>query len=143
MKTFLVAIDNSPVSRTVLEQAVTLARTSNARLILLRVVGLPLELPEMTLSGSPEDVSTMLEGVARTDLAHLSGVVPAELVAKTRVELGSPWQKICEAATEEKADLIIIGSHGHSVLDRLLGTTATRVVNHANQSVLVVRPPQA
>jgi nucleotide-binding universal stress UspA family protein len=37
------------------------------------------------------------------------------------------------------ADLIVIGSHGYGGLDRVLGTTAARVVNHADRSVLVVR----
>jgi nucleotide-binding universal stress UspA family protein len=36
-------------------------------------------------------------------------------------------------------DLIVIGSHGYDALDRLLGTTAAKVVNHADRSVLVVR----
>jgi nucleotide-binding universal stress UspA family protein len=35
--------------------------------------------------------------------------------------------------------LIVIGSHGFSGIDRLLGTTAGRVVNHADRSVIVVR----
>jgi nucleotide-binding universal stress UspA family protein len=39
--------------------------------------------------------------------------------------------------------LIVIGSHGYGGLDRVLGTTAARVVNHALCSVLVVRPPEA
>ena len=37
------------------------------------------------------------------------------------------------------ADLIVVGSHGYSGIDHLLGTTAARVVNHADRSVLVVR----
>jgi nucleotide-binding universal stress UspA family protein len=41
-----------------------------------------------------------------------------------------------------EAALILIGSHGYSGLDHLLGTTAARVVNHADRSVLVVRHPE-
>jgi nucleotide-binding universal stress UspA family protein len=37
-------------------------------------------------------------------------------------------------------DLIVIGSHGYGALDHVLGTTAAKVVNHADRSVLVVRP---
>jgi len=33
----------------------------------------------------------------------------------------------------------VIGSHGYGGLDRLLGTTAARVVNHADRNVLIVR----
>ena len=37
--------------------------------------------------------------------------------------------------------LIVIGSHGYGGIDHLLGTTAARVVNHADRPVLVVRGP--
>lgn len=34
---------------------------------------------------------------------------------------------------------IVIGSHGHGGIDRVLGTTAAKLVNHADRNVLVVR----
>ena len=39
----------------------------------------------------------------------------------------------------ETFDLIVIGSHGYGAIDRVLGTTAAKVVNHADRTVLVVR----
>lgn len=65
--------------------------------------------------------------------------VPAGLVERVEARLGAPWQVLCDLATLEKVDLIVIGTHGYSGIDHLLGTTATRVVNHAPCSVLVVR----
>ncbi len=53
----------------------------------------------------------------------------------------APWDGICRAAREHDADMIVIGSHGYGALDRLLGTTAAKVVNHADRNVLVVRTP--
>jgi nucleotide-binding universal stress UspA family protein len=35
---------------------------------------------------------------------------------------------------------VVLGSHGYSGFDRILGTTAAKVVNHCDRSVLVVRP---
>ena len=55
------------------------------------------------------------------------------------MSLAIPWQGICEAARRVGADLIVIGSHGYGGLDRLLGTTAAKVVNHARVSVMVVK----
>ena len=52
---------------------------------------------------------------------------------------GEGADAICSAAREHDVDLIVIGSHGYGILDRLLGTTAAKVVNHADRSVLVVR----
>jgi nucleotide-binding universal stress UspA family protein len=57
-----------------------------------------------------------------------------------RVALGAPWEAVCSAAREVSADLILIGSHGYSGIDRLLGTTAAKIVNHADRPVLVARP---
>ena len=52
---------------------------------------------------------------------------------------GTAWDAICREARETNADLIVIGSHGHSRLARMLGTTAAKVVNNADRNVLVVR----
>jgi nucleotide-binding universal stress UspA family protein len=35
----------------------------------------------------------------------------------------------------------VIGAHGYGKLDRMLGTTAAKVVNHADRNVLIVRDP--
>ncbi len=56
--------------------------------------------------------------------------------------VGVPWQTICERAGVEGVDLVVIGSHGYGGLDRLLGTTAAKVVNHAPCSVVVIREPR-
>ncbi len=56
-----------------------------------------------------------------------------------RVEFGSPWRVIVEAAEDERAALIVMGAHDQRLLDSWLGTTTTRVLEHAGCSVLVVR----
>ena len=65
--------------------------------------------------------------------------VSTELLDAVEVKIGTPWSAICDEAKKIKADLIVIGSHGYGTLDRILGTTAAKVVNHAECSVLVVR----
>jgi nucleotide-binding universal stress UspA family protein len=81
----------------------------------------------------------MLQRQAQESLEQLARTVPAELYAGVRVSVGIPWPSIERAAAEEDVDMIIIGSHGYHGLDRVLGTTAAKVVNHADRSVLVVR----
>jgi len=66
--------------------------------------------------------------------------LPRELVGVLRPRVGTAWNTLCSVARDEQAELIVIGSHGYGGIDRLLGTTAARVVNHADCSVLVVRP---
>jgi nucleotide-binding universal stress UspA family protein len=54
---------------------------------------------------------------------------------------GDPAHEIIKAAEGEGADLIVVGSRGLSALPRLvLGSVARKVLLHAPQSVLVVRP---
>ena len=141
MKKILVGLDGSPRAEGVLAAAVQLARASGARLHLFRGVGVPVEVPRIAWSVSPDELEAILEREARQALEARARGLPAELVAGVSVALGAPWQAICEAARREDVDLIVIGSHGYGALDRVLGTTAAKVVNHADRSVLVVRAP--
>ena len=52
---------------------------------------------------------------------------------------GSPATVILDEADAFEADLIVIGSHRPGLSDFLLGSNASKVVRHANCSVLVVR----
>jgi nucleotide-binding universal stress UspA family protein len=142
MERILVGLDGSPRSPQVLASAVDLARRLGARLYLYRAVALPRELPAIALSMAPGEVAELMQRLAREEVEELARDVPRELVADLRVSLAVPWQGVCEAAHVARADLIVIGSHGYGGLDRLLGTTAAKIVNHAEVSVLVVKLPR-
>lgn len=139
MNRILVGLDASPRTEDLLESAVDLARRIGAKLILFRAVGLPHEIPIEAYTLSPAALGELLEREAKQYLDKVSAAVSPGLVLETVVGVGTPWQAICAAADHHQADLIIIGSHGYSGLDKLIGTTAGKVVNHAKQSVLVVR----
>lgn len=139
MRRILVALDGSPRAPGVLAAADALAGRTGARLILFRAVGLPTDLPPAALGLSPDELPAALQAWARADLERVAATVPAERLEGVHVKLGTPWQAICEAARELDVDLVVIGSHGYGGLDRILGTTAAKVVNHADRSVLVVR----
>jgi nucleotide-binding universal stress UspA family protein len=137
----VVALDTSPRAAGVLATAAEFAQKMGGRLVLVHAVGMPMEIPAEALVEPPSRLPAILEGKARVDLDAQASALPAGLVAKTIVTPGTAWDTICRVAEEEHAELIVLGSHGFSGLDRLLGTTASRVVNHANRSVLVVREP--
>lgn len=60
------------------------------------------------------------------------------------VKLGDPGWEISEYAKSQKAELIVMPSHGYHGLKRvLLGSVAERVLRHANCPVLVLRRPDA
>jgi len=142
MKKVLVALDGSPRQQGVLDAAIALARKAGAKVVLFRSVGIPKDLPAEAYSVSPEEIPALLERLALRDLEKLAANVPAELRDKVRVLVGTPWQSIDHAAREEDVDLVVVGSHGYGTLDRVLGTTAAKVVNHADRAVLVVRAPE-
>lgn len=140
MKTILVAIDGSPRSELVIDVAVATALKMDARVRLLHVIPVPPELPIHAWAVSPERSSEQLLEMGRRVIGSFAKAVPPSVLASTHVEIGIPWRSICEAANEHGVELIAIGAHGYGLLDRVLGTTAAKVVNHADRPVLVVRP---
>ena len=65
------------------------------------------------------------------------GALPA---VEKRLRQGHAVDEIVRAATELATDLIVLGSHGHSAIARLLlGNVAERVARHAPCPVLLVR----
>jgi nucleotide-binding universal stress UspA family protein len=142
MKRILVCLDASPRAPYVLSAAAALARDVGAKLCLLRAVGLP---PEMDRLMSVRAGADLLEAMTSRAQAELKGLA-AELpngpeVEGLHVHVGTPWDTICREAKELDCDVVVLGSHGYSGFDRLLGTTAAKVVNHCDRSVFVVRPP--
>ena len=66
-----------------------------------------------------------------------------ERVASITVSKMAPKLAILEEAEKRGADLIIMGSHRHSVLaDAMLGTTTLKVLHRATIPVMVVRIPE-
>lgn len=60
---------------------------------------------------------------------------------ETRVELGSPAEKILAFIQKEKIDMVIMGVHGRSGLDRMIfGSVANKVVKGASCPVLTIHP---
>jgi nucleotide-binding universal stress UspA family protein len=134
-------LDGSARSPAVLATAVKLAQSLGGQLSVLRSVGLPPDVPQDFFKTTDQALIDVLCQAARSDLERAVADLPADLLAPDAIEVvvGSPSDSICSAARRLAVDLVVIGSHGYGGIDRLLGTTAARVVNHAPCSVLVVR----
>lgn len=140
-KTILAPTDFSKPSRNAVATAARLAEQGGANIILLHMIHLP-------ASGAIEAGMNMDEVVrlARESLADIAGEIPSARVREKLVRLGPQGTVpgIIDAAREFSADLIVIATHGHSRLERvLLGSTAEKVVRHAPCPVLVVRRKEA
>jgi nucleotide-binding universal stress UspA family protein len=67
-------------------------------------------------------------------------LMEAGFTAEAMRPLGKPAEEILKAAATHHPDLIVMGAKGLSAVDRfVLGSVSTRVVQHANCAVLVVR----
>lgn len=64
------------------------------------------------------------------------------LKVRSVLRTGVPYREIVELTTDERADLVLMGTHGRGGIDRaLLGSVADRVVRLAPCPVLTVREP--
>jgi len=83
------------------------------------------------------------EGQLEAGLAQAEEVLEKETGGADDIELklvhGSAGQAIIDFAEKQKVDLIVIASHKPGLQDYFLGSTAARVVRHAQCSVHVVR----
>ncbi len=139
MKKILVGVDGSPRSQGVLDASLALARLLGAKVLLVRSIGLPPAMPPHVWALEEGSLIDALRHDAEAYLKECAARVPPELLMGTHIAIGTPWQALCSEAQKEDVDLIVVGSHGYSGVDRLLGTTAAKVVNHADRSVLVIR----
>jgi universal stress protein F len=139
MKRILVALDGSPRAPKVLEVTARLAELAGGKLVLYRAITVSPDLPRALLVETDRRLEDILLANAQDDLARTAAQLRPELVDKALTAFAIPWDGICRAARECDAELIVIGSHGYGGIDRILGTTAGKVVNHADRNVLVVR----
>lgn len=73
--------------------------------------------------------------------AKILTYAPAQFRFYIHARIGEPAEEIIRLADEAYADLVVIGTHGRSGIERLLlGSVSERVVRHAGCPVLVMRP---
>lgn len=105
-----------------------------ADIVLLNVIE---DIPGWAAAELPRD---LLEKSRQTSESELKAIVTASgRKMETVVRSGHPYKTILEVADEKGVDLIIVASHRPGLQDYFLGSTAAKVVRHANCSVLVIR----
>lgn len=139
-KTILVAVDGSSVSEKAFEAAVEQALAWKAALHAIYVVesGLFSDIPT---DSKLEIMYSLLEQEGTTALDKVKEIAKRKnLDVTSHFEQGHAGDTIISKASKIGADLIVMGSHGKSNIDRiLLGSVSSFVVEHSSVSVLVVR----
>jgi nucleotide-binding universal stress UspA family protein len=133
----LAATDGSVRSPGVLSAALEIADRFAARVHLFRSVAVPPEFPAAA-HVEPDRLPEFIENETRRSLEELAAGHPRVRIEPPDLTTPQPWRAIIAAAERIQADLIVLGSHGHSGWERVLGTNASKVSDHAECSVLVV-----
>lgn len=142
-KSVLAATDFSDVSRRAVLEGLSVARQASAPFHLLHVID-SRDVPEDAIS-TVSEASSLREEVnqaARHRLdAFVTSLETAPSSIHTHLSWGTPWQEIRRIATQQKIDLIAMGTVGRSgIKGVLLGSTAEKVLTICDCSLLTVKP---
>jgi nucleotide-binding universal stress UspA family protein len=140
LKSVLLATDLSETSQKALRHAVAIARHYGAKFYLAHVVsGLVYTLPgpqalELASEAAERDVLQLEHDLVES--GSLDGVDHEFLVRK-----GVVWEELQSIISQERVDLVVLGTHGrHGIEKLLLGSVAEQVFRRANCLVLTVGP---
>ncbi len=142
----VVGTDFSGDADIAVKQALNIARKHGAELVLLHIGTIPerpSEIPPQLLSVATEYHEIMKERLTevRDKLEQLRERIDGQGARVSQMMIdGFADSGLAEAADELGADLLVVGTHGHTGFKRfVLGSVAQRVVRLATGSVLVAR----
>jgi universal stress protein A len=137
------ASDFSPASRAAFAKSIELAKTHRATLFVLHV--LTVVLPYAGEGYIPPKIwDDIAEGQRRGAQRELDRLLARARRAGVRVKgllvVGTPYETITRMARRQRADLLVLGTHGRTGLSKmLLGSVAERVLRTASCPVVTVR----
>ncbi len=149
IKRILAPTDFSASARPALDYALLVGRRFGARVDVLNVWELPINvLPDWIVQAPgepPQAISTLVRSRAASQMEQLTNELRAQFDnVHGRLETGDPAELIVQTAARDKYDLIVMSTHGRTGLSHLwAGSVAERVLRHAPCPVLTVRAPQA
>jgi nucleotide-binding universal stress UspA family protein len=143
-KRALVGVDYSQFSRPCLELAATVVGAAGEIVpvhVWLEPARFSLE-RSMSLSEAPAEFTAAVEKARAREHERIrsfaSDFAPAVAAVTPMVVEGAPATTLLETASEQRVDLIVLGSHGRRGLERVVGTVADRVLRHAFVPVLLL-----
>jgi nucleotide-binding universal stress UspA family protein len=142
LKKVLVPVDFSDTSDVALRYGKALAGAFGASLHVIHVVQEPYAQP-WAVEAYGFSMATLQEDWIKEANTKLEGVLTADdrraLKATATTILGHPVSEILRFATDERIELIVMGTHGRGPLGHMvMGSVAERVVRHAPCPVLTV-----
>ncbi|MGO9611880.1 MAG: universal stress protein [Dissulfurispiraceae bacterium] len=142
IKSILLPTDFSDGSLYALSYAVDMAKANDAKLYLLHVLYDIASASGLYIPHTSVDVMYReMEETAKKELERFGWQQREGLKnVEYSVIRGLPYEEILKCAKEKNIDLIVIGTHGKTGIDRVIfGSTAQRVVRHSTCPVLTVK----
>lgn len=132
-------MDHSPLARRALEFALDVHPT--AEITVLHVVDYVEESYSAEMLVGPEELRKRAEERAERLFEEArERAADYDTALTTVIKFGNPSRTIVEYADEHDVDLVVMGSHGRSLVSRvLIGDTAQTVIQRASVPVTVVR----
>jgi nucleotide-binding universal stress UspA family protein len=142
----LLAIDGSKSSECVINELKNITLSKDSEVIILSAVERAISVMAEPFGGAVYEYEAQIEKqnlvAAQEIVKNAKEKIEKDYgcYVKTEVIIGSPKYAIVEKSKEWATDLIILGSHGYRLWERvLLGSVSTFVVQHAECSVLISR----
>lgn len=143
IKSILVPVDFTEISRIALNEAIELAVLFKAKIHLIHVS----ETDKYAFFILPEDRRQMMipenfEKAIKDNMKHLSNEIQqkTKTSAETHIASGIVYTEVLDYTKEHKIDLIVMGTHGASGFNEFfMGSNAQRVVSHAKIPVLTLQ----
>jgi nucleotide-binding universal stress UspA family protein len=145
LTTIIAGCDLSAHSDQALERALGIAQLHRAKIVLVHAQASepPLGEVDSVILAQLGEVSAAIRAEEAARLAgKLAEIQALGLRAAVISRLGPPDEVLAAAAHDEQADLVVVGTHGHTGVSRfLLGSVASTTIRRAPCDVLVVRGP--
>ena len=139
IKKILIAVDSSAYALHAAKKGFALADQLNATIGLVFVIDRNKETVSADLDITPEESQIVLLKRAEETLDQLVKMYDGTREIFRFTPEGLPKEEIINTALHWNADLIVMGTHGHTGLQHLLmGSVAEYVIRHATQPVMVV-----
>lgn len=142
-KHILVPVDGSSTSTLAVDKAIGLAKAFGARVSAIFVID-PYPFTGVGTDFAYGQAEYLTAATAEANAAIKSAKDAFEAagvaVETSVIEAHAAWRGVVQAAESAQADLIVMGSHGRSGLEKLvLGSVTQAVLSHTKLPVLVVR----
>jgi nucleotide-binding universal stress UspA family protein len=143
IKTIAIPVDFSEATSIIVEWGKVLAKKLGAQIILIHVIEEISTFEDMSINAKTlqELEKTLFEGAREYMQSLLNKHFSDFPNVKPIIVKGKIVEKIIEVAKENKADLIVMGTHGKKGLDKIIfGSVAEGIVKYSPIPVVTINP---